>query len=372
MAGKAVITGKIQQSLGETITQAGLSTGAQFIIIGDTDHTNRAVRAAVSSKDLVDGLSAGGATLLLIEAPRELDDLAQQYRSEEIRREEFFAGVWEKLQLFNNGEVSKEEMINSFADTIDAARENHMEVRFIDRARIPYVNDSLDLGMYAVERYAEERGEEPRYDEDYVSEAVAYGMENYFSDEQKALLTDFARATSLGLAATQRYAQESGEEPQFNSAYIAKAIEHGYNNGYFTAEEKGVLLKVSQDFAEQRLDDTQLAEDITEAAAGQTTGVIYGSWHDDLAAKLGRDNVLIFDVHPNQTAFDNSNPQDRPGFKPEGEPDFVYFPDKGVFVTDRATPAATAGLTEVGLPDAAPTTPQPAPSSTFQMPGVKP
>lgn len=353
MASEAQLSGRIQNGLGETTAYA--VSNADFAIIGDTEHQNTAVRDAVSSQELIAGLAQGGFSVIALEFPKLLDGFAQEYMSSNGTPEDaakFRADMNENFKILNQGEVTQDDMINSVVNTMDAAKKYEMDVRFIDTDKTSFIFEPLETAAYAVNRYAEEFGESPQFDnQDYVANAVSHGFDNgYYTPEQEAGLIEFSGVGEPVLRATQWYTAQTGAEYELTQENITTAHKYAMENNFYTEDELQRLDDYGQKIIDIRTDDTEITGNIIEASNGQKTAVIIGNAHDDLATKLPGQSVII-DIYENREAFDKTSPSERPGFKPEGEPDFVYMAEeKEMFVTSKAEPALTAGLTEIEMP----------------------
>lgn len=353
--GQNQLTGKIEEGFGGALSVAGQN--ADYIVIGDTNHTKLTVRNAASSAEMVDGLAQAGVSVIALEFPQQLDYIAQEYLNSDGSPEaanRFDQQMNDNFFTMNEGEVSKQDMIASVRATIDHARTYQMDVRFVDPGNgADALTEPFALAESAMEWYAEDTGTVPDYnDQSYVASAVAHSIEQgYFSPEEETTITDFALAADPVLRATEWYSEQTGTELEITQTYISQAHVYAMENGFYSDEERQAISDYGQKFIDQRFDDSQLAQNIVDASGGQKTAVIYGSWHDDLPERLPGE-VLVADIYENREAFESTDPQESPGFKVAGSPDFVYLAEEGeMYVTDAAEPSLTNGLTETPVQD---------------------
>lgn len=291
--GKAEITGRVSDSLFDTIRTAGL--GADNILIGDNDHTDLQTRQLMASPELIRSLAETGATHLCIEVPQDYDYLGQQYASGQITRADFITQMSIFIDPINRGEVTENDLLNGIADTIDNAKQYGMQVHFVDPGVVH--------------------------------------LQVQFSRESERILD----------RALERYERETGKTLTVNSSFqdVQDFMTHVMQPGNLSEAERAQLLR---DFVLSRTNDEQLYNNIQAATNGEKTAIMYGAGHDNLAARLGG-SLLVVDLYRDPGNYNNLHTREIPGFDAAGEPDIVHVVSTGqTFVTDSADPHMTAGL----------------------------
>lgn len=298
MDNKAQITGKVDGTFNDAITSA--SRASNYIYIGDTNHTLSNLREFLSSETLMRDLAESGVARVMLEVPESMQFYAEQYQAGAIDRDEFMqAADRQRYDILNTGEITKDDMLNSFMDTMDHAKQFGMTVHFVDPGLPQPTMDDIKMLMEAVEIYNENS-----------------------TDDIDLTKTDSER--------------------------IKEAMIEMRDRDLVPDELQTKLEEFMTRFMGERLNDENLYDNIIEAADGQKTAIIYGARHDDLIERLESDGVpvTVIDAYGDGENFYRTNDNDNISVTTEGEPDLVFIVEDGTtFVTDHASDLQTDGLT---------------------------
>lgn len=292
---RAEITGRVQGGFHEALTRAGQS--ADNIVIGDTDHGSRAVRDFLSSDQAMRTLAESGVSHVCLEVPKEFNSLAKDYQSGTITAEQFIDRFSARHVYLHSdaGELTNRDYAQSLVTTMDNAKRYGMEVHFVDPG-FSVTYEQMQAAMEAVRAYEAQTNEK------------------------------------IDLGSTQQ---------------VADAIRYTRDNKLLPPDKLERLETLSRQIVEKRLTDSDLHSNIMEATNGEKAAIIYGNLHDDIVRRLGPD-TLVVDIYKDGRDFHDRSadlPNNRPG-NGYGEPGLVHIVDDNqTFITDRATPQQSAGLT---------------------------
>ena len=312
-----VVTPSIQSAPFSVITQAATAMDAQLIAIGDTDHTDPLTRFSLSGKQLITSLAEAGVTQLALEIPHLTRNLIERYQAGEIDRDSLKNGLKETIHLVNaQGELTKEEFIESIARTLDHAKTACITITAID----PGVGFD---GSYR---------NSPEADEAYMQLARVYVS-------QGGYLSNFISADEG--AAFQQWIKNLGKEG------LEKILTH---------KQLDDIIKNEEQRLEARLDDTELAKAVDELRLGnpgEKVAIIYGAGHDNFIAKLQEltdNNVLVVDVHSNGRnfyRFNEGGTENKPGHHPAGDPELIIVLEDGPIIGPGETGVYVTNKTEL-------------------------
>jgi len=298
MGDDARITGRVEGDVTSTIAAAGMS--ADYIIIGDTNHSDQGVRNALAGPELMQGLAESGVAHICLEVPSYLQPLADQYRNGELSYEEFQESMQESIFLANEGEVDEESFVRSVANTIAYGSRFGIDVHFVDPG-LPIPPQE-------------------------VTDALVDVMSDY--ELHTGLEIDYSDAEAL-----------------------RGVLDYMVENELISDENMAILEQHGSGFMDERLNDQNLYNNIIAATNGEKTAIIYGAAHDHLGELLG-DNVMVLDIYDEGKNFYKQQDHDGDA-RPAGEPDFVYIlRDGAVYITDHASLEQSQAVTvdEDGAP----------------------
>ncbi len=309
------ITHRVNGSVYDAISTAGQN--CDYVVIGDTNHTDLSTRTFLSSPELISSLAAAGISHLCLEITPKHQHLADDLYNNRITKSQFETSFANAITLKTSGEVTEADFANSIANTIDYAKQAGIAVHFVDPSSdaYPTLSTPISQEIYntAIEKYETETGLEPGSVR--TIENAIYGLA--YAAQQNHITADMYYKLRAEL--------------QINS----------------------------------RHHDDQTVDIIDRETNGEKTAVIYGAAHDNLATKLNGE-VLVIDAYNNKTAV--GNPVDGFSFQDryrllqnredssetaEGQPDIVHILGGDTYVTDQANPETLQGLnlTKVNLPN---------------------
>ncbi len=174
--------------------------------------------------------------------------------------------------------------------------------------------------------------------------ANRYGIEVHFVDPG---IKTSPELNQLSMEAITAYETETKQKVDMSSGeQVADAVRYSLDNKLLSPEKNERLMKALIEAGHGRVTDDELHANIQEATNGEKSAIIYGNLHDDLVRRLGPD-TLVVDIYKDGRSFHDRPDlrEDRPG-SGHGEPGLVHIvEDNQTFITDRATPQQSAGLT---------------------------
>ncbi len=374
------IVGRVEGSIYDVIQHTGQR--AENIFIGDTDHSNLAIREFLGSEEFIKALAGAGVVHIGLEFPVEFNESVQKYQDGEIDKDELRKGL-KAFVVINEGEVSQEDFIDSVLEAMDHAQTNYIRGHLVDSgvgASEVYQalrDDLLGTGLLMLsifDCYNQEHGDvfsasidkngDVTLDYEGITEEQANSFIHQIRDKLLALYREDPEAQ-------EKYDDifddidnvESIEDMEF---LVFVALKKGYFKelGYDPETFGDVIasndyLHSLNEAMEKRFNDSELHDNIQKVADGEKFALIYGSGHDHIT-DLILGNNLVIDIVSSRDYADFVNDLDTPRESLRGQPDFVYVIDEdAIYVTNRAESLLTEGLKIVSLEEElAPVTPK--------------
>ncbi len=250
-----------------------LARGNDIVLIGDNKHPDLNLQHFIMSGAVVDSLYDAGVKQIFIEMPQELQYHADDLANGVITRQQFIDNMEGRVTNLWYDDAGFDDFIGMRADLIIHAHEKGMKVQFADPGtgfhrklpqEIVQMNDDIARGVFE-------------------SHGLTFSAD---ADENKATI---------------------GRNPE-----IAREIDNKKIECYSHLPDADKQ-RIADEFASQendsdqiqldmpaRLNDTRLADYISDVAQGQKSAIIYGGTHDELEDILrGRgQSVGSIDIYP--------------------------------------------------------------------------
>lgn len=244
------IDSKITKDSHTALARAGQA--ADWIFIGDTDHTACDTRYHLTSESMMKMLAESGVSHVCIEIPAEYDPALKRFQSGEIMEAEFRKELV-SFSVAHKGEITTNDAINSIVETVQAAASLNMSVH------------AVDPGVWRIQKEL----------------FIAY-VSN--PERQKTLTEDDLK--------TAKKLQESLKNISSIEELYLTMVQANMENPQFIEK---MTLRINSDMWKKRFDDEQLSENIRAAVGDEKFAVIYGAYHADLPNHL-EGKPLIIDV----------------------------------------------------------------------------
>ncbi|MCC6598746.1 MAG: hypothetical protein IT559_08155 [Alphaproteobacteria bacterium] len=236
----------------------GAGRAADWIFIGDTNHTSCDTRFHLSEKPLLKMLAESGVSHLCIEFPIVYDAAFQDFQSDKITEDQLRTKLM-SFELANRSTVTKSDFINSIINTVKNARGLGITVHAADPGA-NFFQTLADIDKQII---------------NYLSTPA--NLENFSKKDQ-----EIAKNLTEGL----RAGKDENE---------IKEITKGISSKLYKNLAKNIIIPSLEKFIKERSQDEELAKNISAATNGEKFAVIYGTGHRDLFNHLGG-NPLIIDI----------------------------------------------------------------------------
>lgn len=233
------------------------SSNHQYMMIGDTDHRNLALRDKLAEEENFAALARSGVKHLFLELPMEFDPLAQQLSQGKISRAVFLDEMKEKYRPNFQGKPDDRQHLNeNTATLIETARKYGITTHFSDPG-----NGSFELGIGI------------RQQGDYLIKAMMTDKQTsdpQVYNEVKGILTNTFNTTAKG---EQRIVAVMSEWIQQMPPDKLVQVRAG-------------MPEISDEALARRLDDRELAAHIKAVAKDEKAAIFYGHEHGNYVGGL--------------------------------------------------------------------------------------
>lgn len=117
----------------------------QFVSIGDTNHLDVDIHEIFSRNEMMESLASSGVKHVLLETPVEMQAVANMYINQAITRDEFMAIAEMFRRPVAHNDADRDAHAAYLARTLDSAKENGIQVHFVDGDEGTIDPEKLDL-----------------------------------------------------------------------------------------------------------------------------------------------------------------------------------------------------------------------------------
>ena len=294
---------------------------ADYIVIGDTDHTDLKTRQYLSSEPFIESLAQSGVKHISIEVPFAYNKSVESFQSGAITKDEFINDLSD-FGLVSDGEVTKDDFIHSIVSTVELAQKYGVQVHASDPI--------LDIRVIEVAI-------------EVLDDLASYeGISGKVQSDAHKIIGQLSKVNSL---------TDAGE---FVSIIDSVRSDHPEIWADITSDKV-----LDEAFRRRITDDTPLFDIIEQQTNGEKTAIIYGAAHDNIVEQLNDkdflgDNTLVIDVVKHYShmewvsGFVNDKVVPAGGNESSielGRPDLVINLDvDSMYIMDKASDEFTEGL----------------------------